>query len=59
MSAAVVAGRDGSDPTEVDCDLLLVSGGWNPAVHLFSQARGPPAVRRGLGAFLPAEPCPV
>ena len=25
---------------EVPCDVLLVSGGWNPAVHLFSQARG-------------------
>ena len=24
----------------IACDALLVSGGWNPAVHLFSQARG-------------------
>src|SRR6478609_6109145 len=24
----------------IACDLLLVCGGWNPAVHLFSQARG-------------------
>ena len=24
----------------IGCDLLLVSGGWNPAVHLYSQARG-------------------
>ncbi|MET0136708.1 MAG: 2Fe-2S iron-sulfur cluster-binding protein, partial [Kibdelosporangium sp.] len=23
-----------------ECDLLAVSGGWNPAVHLFSQSRG-------------------
>ena len=26
--------------TAIACDLLLVSGGWNPAVHLFSQVRG-------------------
>ena len=24
----------------LSCDVLLVSGGWNPAVHLFSQVRG-------------------
>ena len=23
--------------TRLDCDLLAISGGWNPAVHLFSQ----------------------
>ncbi len=27
-------------PFEIDCDLLAVSGGWNPAVHLFAQAQG-------------------
>ena len=25
---------------EIDCDLLLHSGGWNPTVHLFCQAKG-------------------
>ena len=43
VSAAYVApftdGRPGV-PERIACDLLLVSGGWNPAVHLFSQARG-------------------
>ena len=30
-----------ADATQrIDCDLVCVSGGWNPAVHLFSQARG-------------------
>lgn len=37
----------------VDCDLLLVSGGWNPAVTLFSQARGTLRYDAGAGAFLP------
>ncbi len=40
------------------CDVLLVSGGWNPAVHLFSQARGTLRYDETLGAFLPAEPLP-
>ena len=25
---------------EIDCDLVCVSGGWTPSVHLFSQSRG-------------------
>lgn len=45
-----VGARDG-----IPCDLLLVSGGWNPTVHLFSQARGRLRYDSGLGAFLPAE----
>jgi sarcosine oxidase subunit alpha len=37
----------------VPCDLLLVSGGWNPAVHLFSQARGKLRYAPELGAYVP------
>src|SRR5919112_1904487 len=39
----------------IACDLLLVSGGWSPAVHLFSQARGRLRYDAALGAFLPGE----
>ncbi|MFE2068632.1 2Fe-2S iron-sulfur cluster-binding protein [Streptomyces sp. NPDC059467] len=39
----------------VDCDLLLVSGGWNPAVALFSQALGTLRYDAGIGAFVPAD----
>jgi hypothetical protein len=39
----------------IACDLLLVSGGWNPAMHLFSQARGQLRYDEGLGAFLPGQ----
>ncbi|OZM79510.1 2Fe-2S iron-sulfur cluster-binding protein [Pseudonocardia sp. MH-G8] len=46
----------GGEP--VACDLLLVSGGWNPAVHLFSQARGKLRYDAGLGAFVPGEALP-
>ena len=37
------------------CDTLLVSGGWNPAVHLFSQARGALRYDAALGGFVPGE----
>ena len=39
----------------IDADALLVSGGWNPAVHLFSQAGGVTRYDRKLGAFVPAS----
>ena len=37
------------------CDLLLVSGGWNPNVSLFSQARGRLRFDQTLQAFVPGE----
>lgn len=53
-ATAVTAVRTGSGD-RISCDLLLVSGGWNPAVHLFSQARGQLRHDEALGAFVPGE----
>jgi sarcosine oxidase subunit alpha len=39
----------------LDCDLLAVSGGWNPAVHLFSQGQGRLRFDEALAAFLPDQ----
>jgi sarcosine oxidase subunit alpha len=52
VTHAQVSGVD----TAVACDVLLVSGGWNPAVHLYSQARGKLRYDETLGAFVPGEP---
>jgi sarcosine oxidase subunit alpha len=43
---------------DVACDLLCVSGGWTPSLHLYSQARGRPRFAAELGAFLPGDPLP-
>ena len=37
----------------VDCDLVCVSGGWNPAVHLYSQSRGKLRYDDALATFVP------
>ena len=37
----------------VACDALLMSGGWTPSVHLFSQSRGKLAFDAGLQVFRP------
>jgi len=38
------------------CDVVAVSGGWTPTVHLFSQAKGKLAWREDLHAFVPGAP---
>ncbi|HYB65198.1 MAG TPA: sarcosine oxidase subunit alpha family protein, partial [Steroidobacteraceae bacterium] len=38
------------------CDLVLMSGGLTPSVHLHSQSRGKLVWDQGLQAFLPGEP---
>ena len=37
------------------CDLVLMSGGFTPSVHLFSQSRGKLAWEEGIRAFVPAK----
>jgi len=41
--------------SELACDGLLVSGGWNPTVHLFSQSGGSLRFDDSLQAFVPAK----
>ncbi|HKG51106.1 MAG TPA: sarcosine oxidase subunit alpha family protein [Actinomycetales bacterium] len=52
-AAGDLGARDG-----IACDVLLVCGGWNPAVHLFSQARGKLQYDASLGAFVPGSAIP-
>ncbi len=56
--APLAPGAGGS--RRIDCDLVCVSGGWNPAVHLFSHARGKLRYDDTLATFVPdASPLPV
>ncbi|CDX35958.1 Sarcosine oxidase alpha subunit [Mesorhizobium plurifarium] len=43
------------DGTTLGVDCVLVSGGWTPTVHLFSQAKGKLAWSDQLAAFIPGE----
>jgi len=40
---------------EIACDLLCVSGGWNPTVHLFSQSGGRLRFEPKTACFVPGE----
>jgi sarcosine oxidase subunit alpha len=50
VADGIVAGR-----RAVACDALLMSGGYTPSVHLFSQSRGKLAWDAGRQAFLPGR----
>jgi sarcosine oxidase, subunit alpha len=39
----------------IKCDLLCVSGGWNPAVHLFSQSGGKVRYDAAAACFVPGH----
>ncbi len=56
--AGVTLGRVGTDGSVTPgarhaCDVLLMSGGYTPSVHLHSQSRGKLAFDETLGAFVP------
>ncbi|HUH92179.1 MAG TPA: sarcosine oxidase subunit alpha family protein [Casimicrobiaceae bacterium] len=59
--AGVEVRSRGSEKTQsLPCDVVAVSGGYSPAVHLYSQARGRLRYDETLAAFVPdASPMPI
>jgi sarcosine oxidase subunit alpha len=56
VTLARIAGGAVTGPAEtVDCDLVLMSGGFTPSVHLFSQSRGKLVYDDRLQAYLPGK----
>lgn len=62
---AAIASVLGSDHVEaarlasgatLQADLIAVSGGWTPTLHLYAQARGRPRWDEAIGAFRPGDP---
>ncbi len=52
-----IATRDGKR-LRVECDLLAVSGGWNPTVHLSTHLGSKPVWDETIAAFVPGEKLP-
>ncbi len=58
--AGVDVATEGGGTTRLDCDLVAVSGGHGPAVHLFSHARGTLRYDERTASFVPdASPWPI
>ena len=56
VRAVSVAPVRGGVARRLDCDLLAVSGGWNPAVHHYSQSRSRIVWDDTLASFVPDAP---
>lgn len=64
VSSVNVSPVDGDEPSaaeaqDIACDFVIMSGGWNPAVHLHSQATGKLTFDDVHGCFVPATKNPA
>ena len=50
-----VSGKTSSQIQVVNCDILCLSGGWTPSLHLLSQQGGKPFYDEALATFVPGE----
>ena len=60
VSGVVIGGIDDAQQLAgrvetVEADLLAVSGGWNPAIHLHNQRRGPLRWSDTIAAYVPSR----
>lgn len=56
VEAVTIAPHEALHKTRrLECDLVAMSGGWNPTVHLFSQSGGKLRYNDALSCFVPAQ----
>jgi heterotetrameric sarcosine oxidase alpha subunit len=55
LGLAAISGRHAGGEFHLETDLLAVSGGWNPTLHLTCHMNGRPRWNEGIAAFVPAE----
>ena len=53
LTGVKIEAVNGNKSFHIECDLLCLSGGWNPAVHLHSQSRGSLRYDSELACFRP------
>ncbi len=56
IQAAEIVPVSGSGMQHMDCDLIAMSGGWQPTVHLSSQTGSKPVWDDSLKCFVPGAP---
>jgi methylglutamate dehydrogenase subunit C len=57
VRAVELARPDGEALDRLECDLVAMSGGWSPTVHLSSQSGARPVWSETLATFVPGAPC--
>ena len=53
------SGKRNTSHIRIQCGLLCISGGWNPTLHLLSQAGGKLDYNKNLACFMPRDQQPV
>ena len=53
IKSAEIYNPETGQKTKVDCDALLMSGGWTPSLHLWSQSKGSIKWDADTGVYLP------
>ena len=56
VASIQIFNNDNSLSRRINCDTLLMAGGWTPSVHLWSHSKGSLAWRDDLGAYVPDQP---
>ncbi|MGI9402682.1 MAG: sarcosine oxidase subunit alpha [Rhizobiaceae bacterium] len=56
INSMTVATESGDRKEKIKVDSIIVSGGWTPSVHLYSQSRGTLAFDADNGRFVPDKP---
>jgi sarcosine oxidase subunit alpha len=55
LNEITVAKQNGNDRETIEIDALIVSAGWTPSLHLYSQSRGKPVWDEDTQRFLPGN----
>jgi sarcosine oxidase subunit alpha len=53
VTGVEIESRTSQQTVSLSCDLICVSGGWNPAVHMHSQSRGTIRYSQEIEGFVP------
>ena len=53
VTLGAISGGAANASDSISCDLVLMSGGWTPSLHLFSQSRGKVVWKPESNAFVP------
>ena len=56
VRAVQICNNDDYLGRRIDCDAVLMAGGWTPSVHLWSHSKGSLKWRDDLGAYVPDLP---
>jgi sarcosine oxidase, subunit alpha len=56
VTSVQICNNDDYVGARIDCDTLLMAGGWTPSVHLWSHSKGSLAWRDDIGAYVPDQP---